>query len=247
MAIRQTPPPTPDWIVDTPQYQQRQHTPHTPRPVHGDYDAYGPNTYGSRARKTIPMPYQPPMDEEIEIQIRGACGACAGKGTMPGREFTCRVCRRRYSEQQMRTFPHHGFRGRRVMLPCAHEVMVEDIIWTRPQCMFCEGDGRLYRYVRWGEFVREMYGDEELDEPTTAALKALSQRAAYQQQQRPQQQQQPHPAYYDRFNQSGQPTAPPPHIPAHPSAGPAVGRVTPNLNPVSPHLPPFSPDGEESF
>lgn len=248
----QTPRPyiRPDFRHDTtdPYHQQQypQQYPQPPlRPVHGDNDAYGPHTYGGRAHKTVPMPYHPAIDDDIELQIRGKCQNCHGKGVVKGRETKCVVCRRRYLEETVRRAPHYGFRNRRVLLPCHHEAREGEMIWTPPQCIYCEGDGYLYRWVRWGDYVTALYGaedgDAELDEQTTAALRALRRAATPQS---------PQVGPADPFTRSGEPTAPAPHLAPHltgvPQPMPNQERLTP---PVGPHLPPLAPEREsgESF
>lgn len=206
------------------------------RPVHGEHDAYGPHAYGGRARRTIPMTYQPPIDEDIELQIRGRCGACRGSGVVSGRETRCVVCRRRYSYETIERAPRFGFMSRHVQFPCGHEAIHGKILWVRPRCELCEGEGFLYRYIRWGDFITALYGDEQsaMDDETTAALRALG-RAA-------QSSQSDHHARTERWARSGEPTAPPPHLA---TGGPAPyyhtpqERVTPQ---VGPHLAPLASD-----
>lgn len=218
----------------------RPYTPHVPadtthsthstppvRPVHGDYDAYGPHAYGGRARRTIPMSYWPPLDDDIEVQIRGRCQHCHGRGIVAGYETRCPVgtCRRRYLQETIRDLPRYGFRGRRLMLPCRHEITEQELLWVRRRCDICEGDGYLYRYVRWGDFVSEMYGDETTDETidettdeTTARLRALV-----------------------RAQHPEEPTAPPPQLAPHPvsypASHPATGGPTSYYTPYTPQTP----------
>ena len=235
----------PEYPVEYPaEYPSPDPTP-PPRPVHGEHDAYGPHAYGGRARRTIPMTYQPAIDEDIELQIRGRCGACRGSGVVSGRETRCVVCRRRYSYESIERAPRFGFMNRHVQFPCGHEALYGKLLWTRPRCEMCEGEGFLYRYIRWGEFVTALYGDEEsageLDEETTAALRALG-RAAQSSHQSGHHAQAER---SERWARSGEPTAPAPHLG---TGGPAPyyhtphtpqERVTPQ---VGPHLAPLASD-----
>lgn len=206
------------------------------RPVHGEHDAYGPHAYGGRARRTIPMTYQPPIDEDIELQIRGRCGACRGSGVVSGRETRCVVCRRRYSYETIERAPRFGFMSRHVQFPCGHEAIHGKILWVRPRCELCEGEGFLYRYIRWGDFITALYGDEQsaMDEETTAALRALG-RAA-QSDHHAHTEHTEHTERSERWARSGEPTAPAPHLatgtPA-PYYHTPQERVTPQ---VGPHL-----------
>ena len=219
-------------------------------PVHGEHDAYGPHAYGGRARRTIPMDYQPLVDEDIELPIRGRCGACHGSGVVSGRETRCVVCRRRYSYETIVRAPRFGFMGRRVQFPCGHEAIQGKILWVRPRCELCEGEGFLYRYIRWGDFITALYGDEEsageLDDETTAALRALG-RAA-QSDHHAQHAQHAHTERSERWARSGEPTAPAPHLA---TGGPAPYYHTPHAShtsqervtpQVGPHLAPLAPD-----
>lgn len=256
MALQrgQTPRPyvTPDHAQHPqhPQYpqhpQQQMQRQQTPRPIHGDYDAYGPNAYGGRARRTIPMSYWPPLDDDIEVQIRGRCQHCQGRGIVAGYDTRCPVgtCRRRYSQETIASLARFGFRGRRMTLPCHHEVTQQELLWIRRRCDICEGDGYLYRYMRWGDFVGELYGEEELDEQTTSALRALGRAQSARESRESRGSREP----VDPFSRSGEPTAPTPPPPQlSESYSQSYGeRMTPVINH---HLPPLAPerDSGESF
>ncbi len=239
--IRQTPPPaphaplaahvhddnvTPGWINDVRDAQKR-------TPVFGQ-------GFGARSKKTAPMARErirerewKPLSARAYLLTREECWDCKGSGKSGLILYKCPVCGIGWSWSQIGAYAPNGHvrdQWGAVRLPCSDacgKIPSNRIYRDYELCGICKGAGYLDELRNIDEaaqyifdFITERLGisDATLPEQAVSAL----------------------------FNGS-EPNAPLPHIPAHPSAGPAVGRVTPNLNPVSPHLPPFSPDGEESF